>query len=78
VARGEGQPARAARLFGSAASLREAIGFSVGTLYGPEYESEIAALREALGKKVFSAAWEVGCALSWKQAVDYALGEGTV
>jgi non-specific serine/threonine protein kinase len=72
----EQQPERAARLFGSAARLREA----VGALKRPPieqrgYEDDVNLVREALGETAFAATWEAGRALTWEEAVAEALGE---
>jgi hypothetical protein len=40
-----------------------------------EYEHELSAIRAALGEEAFAAAWEAGRALSWEQAIAYALEE---
>jgi predicted ATPase/DNA-binding SARP family transcriptional activator len=60
---------RAARLLAAAKALQEAIGFA----HWGEYDTHIAALREALGEAPFTAAWEAGRAMTWQQAVEYAL-----
>jgi hypothetical protein len=69
VAEATGNLERAARLFGAAQALQDAIGFA----FWREYESHIAALRQHLGETTFAAAWESGHAMSWQQAADYAL-----
>jgi hypothetical protein len=39
----------------------------------PEHEAQVAQTRERLGESAFAAAWEAGSALTWEQAVAYAL-----
>jgi predicted ATPase len=64
------EPERAARLFGAAASLREAIG--AGHLPSPGSE-RTHVIRVALGEEAFAAAWEEGQAMTLEQAIEYAL-----
>jgi predicted ATPase len=71
----QGQLARAARLFGTAAAGREAFGHprpSIDGLFG----ADIAATRAALGERVYETAWAEGRAMTLHQAVDYALDDG--
>jgi DNA-binding NarL/FixJ family response regulator len=72
-----GQPERAARLYGAAEALREAIGIPLPPYHRPEYEREVAVTREALGEDRFAAAYAAGRALSIDEAVAEALA-GTV
>ena len=69
------QAASAARLLGAAETLRVAIGSPRPPSAEEEYRSRVAAVREALGDAAFTAAWEEGWAMSWEQAVAYALEE---
>jgi Tetratricopeptide repeat len=73
VALAECQWEPAARLFGAAASLREAIGWPVEGGRVEEYDHQVSTLRDALGERAFAAAWAAGAALSWTQAADYGL-----
>ena len=73
VARGQGQPERAARLFAAAAALRAALGLPLWPDERPEHDAHLAALRAALGEDVLTAAWETGHALPWEKAVAEAL-----
>jgi DNA-binding CsgD family transcriptional regulator len=71
-----GRPARAARLFGAADALREAIDNPVVTpleRYNYDYKSYLAAARAELGETAFEAAFSEGQALSPEQAIEYAL-----
>jgi non-specific serine/threonine protein kinase len=72
-----GRLARAARLFGAAAALREVIGVPWSLSEQPYYERAIAAARAALGAAAFAAAWAAGRALSAEEAVAEALAAPT-
>lgn len=74
---GEAQAQRAARLFGAAEALRQAVGTTLPPVdHSDYYDRAIAATRAALGDEVFSAAWAEGRAMTLEQAADYALGDG--
>lgn len=68
-------PARAARLFGAAEAMRE----TVRSFQEPEdradYELALATAREGLGGEAFDAAWEEGRAMSYAEAIAFALDE---
>lgn len=69
AAAARGQPARAARLFGAAAALLEAVG---APLYLPEqarYDEGVAAVRAQTGPGAFAAAWDQGRAMPLEEAV---------
>ena len=72
-----GEAARAARLFGAAGGLRETV---EGPIHGDDrpdhsrHEGIIAAVRSSLGEPAFAAAWEAGRAMTFEEAVAYALG----
>ncbi len=72
VAHGQGQPERAARLWGAAA-LRESIG-SIGSPLPPVEQEKVdktmASAREALGEAAFTAAWDAGRAMTLDEAVE--------
>ncbi len=70
------QPERAARLFGAAEAVREAIGAPLRPNERDRYDGAVAALRAALGKDAFEAAWAAGRAMTVEEAVAYALEEG--
>jgi len=74
IALARGQAPRAARLFGAATVLREAIGYRMSTSEQTGYEREVAAVREAMGD-LFEAAWAAGEALSLERAIAEALAE---
>ena len=73
----EGQPQRAAQLFGAAEARAEATGFlqPAKTVAHTDY---VAAARAALGEAGFSIAWAEGRALHADQAIEYALSGAQV
>jgi DNA-binding CsgD family transcriptional regulator len=62
----------AARLFGAAEADRKEREEIRLPMYQPDYDSAVAALREALGQNDFDAAWAEGAALSTDEAIAYA------
>ncbi len=68
-----GQPARAARLYGAAAALREAIGLPLLPTDRDRYDRSVAKVRQQMDKAAFVAAWDAGTVLSLDQAVAMAL-----
>jgi tetratricopeptide (TPR) repeat protein len=73
VAMEQGQPEKAARLFGAGAALRAAIRSVIDPADQPAYDSKILSLRKELGKERFKVVWEEGGTMSLEQAVAYAL-----
>jgi tetratricopeptide (TPR) repeat protein len=67
---------RAIQLCGAASALRAAIGAPLSVPGRAEQERTVGALRTALGKAAYEAAWAEGQAISLEQAIAYAL-EGT-
>jgi predicted ATPase/DNA-binding SARP family transcriptional activator len=67
----QGPPERAVRLLGASEGLCAATGFA----FWKDAGKLIPPLREALGETAFTAAWEAGRALRWREAATYALGE---
>jgi len=67
-----GYPARAARLYGAAEAVREAIGAPVPR-HHPQSEQAIAKARAALGEAAFTVAWNEGRGLALADAVAEAL-----
>jgi hypothetical protein len=65
----QGQPAQAARLFGLAEALREAIGAPLLPHDRSRYGTTIAAAREQLDDEAWSRAWAEGRASSLDEAV---------
>jgi non-specific serine/threonine protein kinase len=73
AARGDAQ--RAARLLGASESLRESMHLALSPTEQQAHEASLAALRQALGEPGFTGTWEAGRALTWEEAVAYALKE---
>lgn len=73
VAGSQGRPIRAARLWGAAESLLEAIGSMLTAMERHFYEPYIAAARARLDEAAWEAAWEEGKAMTPEEAVEYAL-----
>jgi non-specific serine/threonine protein kinase len=71
-----GQAERSACLVGAAEGLHEAVGVPVYVYYEPHrslYERTLAAVRSRLGEESFEAARAKGNAMTFGQAVEYAL-----
>ena len=71
VAAEQGELAWAARLWGAARALREAIGTSLPTAYRAEYEQAVIAARTQLGEQAFASAMAEGSTLTGEQAVVF-------
>jgi len=67
---------RAARLFGAAEALREAIGAAMDQTEQTTYDQSIGSIRARLGTEEFAAAWAEGRAMAMEEAVEYALEAG--
>jgi tetratricopeptide (TPR) repeat protein len=76
VAGAEGNPIRAVRFLGAAASLQPASNNGVPRPQAEERERLYTMLREAVGDDAFATAWSEGQAMSRDEAITYAL-EGT-
>ncbi len=63
------EPARAARLWGAAESLRETMGAPIWPFERAAYELAVAAARALIGEKVFAAAWVQGRTMPLEQAL---------
>lgn len=74
----QGQAKRAARLFGAAEALREAIGTPLLPSERAGHERHVATVRARLGEEALEQAWSQGRAMSLEQAVEYTLGEDNV
>ena len=70
---GRGQAEQAARFWGASQALREAIGSPLPPNEKEEYDLMVAEARTSLGELSFSAAWEQGRAMTFEQAIAYAL-----
>ncbi len=73
LAGSQGMPARSARLWGAAESLREAPGSILSPVELHVYEPYIEAARASLDEKAWTEAWTEGKAMTVEEAVDYAL-----
>ena len=73
----QGRPEPAARLFGAAEAVREAISVPVPLCERAAREESISAARGALGEAAFEAAFSEGRVMPLVQAVEYAPGEPT-
>ena len=76
VAGVRGEEERSARLIGAAEGLHEAVGVPVYVYYEPDrsvYERTVAAVRSQMGEEAFEEARAHGRAMSFEQAVAYAL-----
>ncbi|HZH34494.1 MAG TPA: tetratricopeptide repeat protein [Pyrinomonadaceae bacterium] len=67
------QPARAARLFGAAAKLRETMNFPLPPVLQSDYESTIADVRGALDDETFTAESRAGQTIPLEQMISYSL-----
>ena len=68
VTASQDEPIWAARLFGAAEVLREAMGAPMPQIGRPEYERQVAKVRDVLGDACFAAFWEQGCCMTPGQA----------
>jgi DNA-binding CsgD family transcriptional regulator len=64
-----GEPAWAARLWGVAEALREAMGTPIPPVFRTDYDRSVVAARAQLGEKAFAAAWAEGRAMTLEQAL---------
>jgi hypothetical protein len=53
--------------------LRDELGMPQIPIEQDDYDRNLNAVRDALGDEAFSAAWAEGQALTFEQAIDYAL-----
>jgi tetratricopeptide (TPR) repeat protein len=68
-------PKRAATLWGAAKALREAAGTPLPPSARADFDDQVAQARAALNEDEFAQAFAAGRALTWEQAVAYALQE---
>ena len=71
----QGRPARSARLWGAAETLRETIGVTLGPAERYHYGPYIAAARDQLDEAAWETALAEGRAITTERAVEYALLE---
>jgi tetratricopeptide (TPR) repeat protein len=74
IARAHGQWDRAARLFGTAESLRKAVNIFMTEMERTEYEREVADLKANMDENGFTSRWAEGRAMTMDQAIQLALG----
>jgi predicted ATPase/DNA-binding CsgD family transcriptional regulator len=65
----QGEPTWAARLWGAAEALREAIGALIPPVYRTDYEQAVAAARAQVGEQSFSALWAEGRSMPLEQVL---------
>lgn len=70
-----GKPQYAARLWGAAASWREAINEPLPPTFQKDYADSVTQARTQLGEEVYASAWSEGYATSPEQAIALALEE---
>ena len=70
-----GKSQHAARLWGAAASWREAINEPLPVTFQKDYAASVTQARTHLGEKVYASAWSEGHAMSAEQAIALALEE---
>jgi tetratricopeptide (TPR) repeat protein len=75
AAQAEGEPPRAARLFGAAAAIRREMGAPQTPLDAMTIEPYMTAARRELGRARWQREWAAGAAMDMEQAVEYALEE---
>jgi predicted ATPase/class 3 adenylate cyclase/DNA-binding CsgD family transcriptional regulator len=72
LAHDAGSDPEAARLFGAADAIRQRFQSVRFKIYDADYETAIAALRDAMGNNEFEDTWAEGAALSTDEAIAYA------
>jgi predicted ATPase/class 3 adenylate cyclase len=77
VALGTENAEKAAKIFGSAACIRAAMGSTMDPFDQSEYERDLALLRKQLGEEKFNMAWDQGRALTLEKAMPFALEENS-
>jgi hypothetical protein len=69
----QNEPGRAARLFGAATALREAIGAPRPPAFRSYHEHNLTTVRDRLGQAAFEKAWAEGREMTLEEAIKYAL-----
>jgi len=72
----QGEHEWAARLWGAAEALREAIGAPMPPVYRATYEQAVALARAQVGEEAFAAAWAEGLAMPLEQTINDVLKMG--
>jgi hypothetical protein len=65
----QGEPAWAARLWGTVEALREAIGAPLQPIERAGYDHAVTAARKSLGEETFALAWAMGRTMTVEQAL---------
>jgi predicted ATPase/DNA-binding CsgD family transcriptional regulator len=65
----QGEAGWAARLWGAAEALRQAMGTPLPPLYRADYEQAVASARTHLGEQAFAVAWAQGRAMTWEEVL---------
>jgi predicted ATPase/DNA-binding SARP family transcriptional activator/class 3 adenylate cyclase len=68
----QGRPEQAARLFGAAEALREALRPPVTGIFRAKLQRDVSATRAAMAEPAFAAAWAAGRQMSLDEAVSFA------
>jgi len=76
VVAAQDEPSWAARLWGSAEVMREAIGAPLPPIERADYDHAVAAVRAHLGEEAFASAWAEGRTMTVEQVL--AAGERTI
>jgi hypothetical protein len=71
----QGQPEKAARLFGAIAEARAMLGTQMSVGEARDYESNLAVVRAQLDDVAFTTAWEEGQLMTLEEAATCALEE---
>jgi len=69
----QGQPERAARIYGAAETLFEAVGARLPPYDRADYDRNRDTVRSQLGDENFMLGWKEGCGMSLEQATAYTL-----
>ena len=72
---GHNQPVQAVRMLANAHTFRLIVGCTLPLVEQESYRKQYAVYREALGEEAFAVAWAEGQAMTWEQAVAFALEE---
>ena len=67
---GQGEPLKAARLWGTAEALRESIGAPLYPVYRADYNKAVATARAELSDEAFAMAWSEGRTTPLEQVID--------
>ena len=77
IAKEQRFPEKTARLLGASESLRKEIDVIRSQPRQTDYDKYLAETRNQLGEAIFEAAWVEGCAMSYEQAIAYAVDKSS-